>query len=94
MGQQVHPRGRPLDEPLRPPLQRAPLIRDAFKLRRNAYRVLLTRARDATVGFVGPILLLDDTYSHLVGSGFRRMLSEPPWWTPAGAYASIPTREE
>ena len=53
--------------------QRPALIRDAFQLRRNAYRVLLTRARDATVVFVPPIPLLDETYEFLVASGFRRL---------------------
>ena len=46
-------------------------IRDAFQLRRNAYRVLLTRGRDGTVVFVPPVPLLDETYAHLVGAGFR-----------------------
>jgi hypothetical protein len=51
--------------------QRQAMIRDAFQLRRNAYRVLLTRARDATVVFVPPISLLDETFEYLVESGFR-----------------------
>ena len=46
-------------------------IRDAFQLRRNAYRVLLTRGRDGTVVFVPPIPLLDETYGHLASAGFR-----------------------
>ena len=46
-------------------------IRDAFQLRRNAYRVLLTRGRDGTVVFVPPIPLLDETYEYLVEAGFR-----------------------
>lgn len=45
-------------------------VRDPFQLRVNAYRVLLTRARDATVVFVPPIPLLDETANHLVASGF------------------------
>jgi hypothetical protein len=51
--------------------QRQAMIRDAFQLRRNAYRVLLTRARDATVVFVPPIPLLEETYEYLVRAGFR-----------------------
>lgn len=47
------------------------MIRDAMQLRRNAYRVLLTRARDATVVFVPPIPALDETYQWLVDGGFR-----------------------
>jgi hypothetical protein len=46
-------------------------IRDAFQLRKNAYRVLLTRARDATVVFVPPEARLDETYEYLVAAGFR-----------------------
>jgi hypothetical protein len=46
-------------------------IRDARQLRLNAYRVLLTRARDANVVFVPPIPLLDETYEHLRTAGFR-----------------------
>lgn len=46
-------------------------IRDAFQLRKNAYRVLLTRGRDGTVVFVPAIPLLDETYAFLVQAGFR-----------------------
>lgn len=46
-------------------------IRDPFQLRRNAYRVLLTRGRDGTVVYAPPIPFLDATYDHLVNSGFR-----------------------
>ena len=48
-------------------------IHDAYRLRLNAYRVLLTRARDATVVFVPPMPLLDETYEHLCRSGFRQL---------------------
>lgn len=48
-------------------------IRDAFQLRRNAYRVLLTRGRDGTVVFVPPIPLLDETHNYLSASGFRNL---------------------
>jgi hypothetical protein len=50
-------------------------IRDAFQLRVNAYRVLLTRARDATVVFVPPIPLLDETYGFLRALGFTDLES-------------------
>ena len=53
--------------------QRATAIRDAMQLRRNAYRVLLTRGRDATIVFVPPIKLLDETYRFLTNSGFREL---------------------
>lgn len=49
---------------------RASMIRDAMQLRRNAYRVLLTRGRDATVVFVPPVKALDETFEFLVGAGF------------------------
>ena len=46
-------------------------VKDAFQLRMNAYRVLLTRGRDATVVFIPQINVLDETYQHLLDSGFR-----------------------
>ena len=46
-------------------------IRDPFQLRINAYRVLLTRGRDACVVFVPPLPELDETASYLKASGFR-----------------------
>jgi schlafen family protein len=48
-------------------------VRDPVQLRRNAYRVLLTRGRDATVVFVPPMRVLDATYAHLLASGFREL---------------------
>jgi len=36
-------------------------VHDPFQLRLNAYRVLLTRSRDATVAFVPPLAELDET---------------------------------
>ena len=50
--------------------QNVPIL-DALQLRRNCYRVLLTRARDATIVFMPPMPELDETYDHLVASGFR-----------------------
>ena len=58
--------------------QRPQDIRDPLKLRTNAYRVLLTRARDATVIFVPPIPVLDETYRHLLNSGFRDLKADQP----------------
>jgi hypothetical protein len=46
-------------------------ISDPWQLRANAYRVLLTRARDATVVFVPPLAELDATYRRLLEAGFR-----------------------
>jgi hypothetical protein len=45
-------------------------VRDPAQLRANAYRVLLTRARDATVVFVPDLRELDETYTFLVKCGF------------------------
>ncbi len=51
--------------------QRAAAIRDPMQLRKNAYRVLLTRGRDATVVFVPPMSILDETFRFIVDAGFR-----------------------
>jgi hypothetical protein len=48
-------------------------IRDPWQLRANAYRVLLTRARDVTVVFVPPIPALDATCARLCRVGFREL---------------------
>ena len=48
-------------------------VKDPIELRRNAYRVLLTRGRDATVIFVPPLAELDETYRYLVDSGFLEL---------------------
>jgi hypothetical protein len=51
--------------------QRGARIRDPYRLRQNAYRVLLTRGRDGTVIFVPELAELDETYEYLVASGGR-----------------------
>jgi len=48
-------------------------VKDPFQLRLNAYRVLLTRGRDATVVFVPPIMEMDETWQYLIDSGFRAL---------------------
>ena len=53
--------------------QRAADVRDPMQLRLNAYRVLLTRGRDATVVFVPPMRLLDETYGYLIDAGFKEV---------------------
>ena len=45
-------------------------VRDAKQLRKNAYRVMLTRGRDVTVVYVPPIGRLDRTFDRLVSCGF------------------------
>ncbi len=51
--------------------QKAWMLKDPYRLRLNSYRVLLTRSRDATVVFVPPIPVLDETYEYLRECGFR-----------------------
>jgi len=46
-------------------------VKDARQLRINAYRVLLTRGRDACVVFVPAVPELDDTFEYLRAVGFR-----------------------
>jgi hypothetical protein len=53
--------------------QNAGRIRDPYQLRVNAYRVLLTRARDACVVFVPPIPIMDETFDYLSRAGFREL---------------------
>lgn len=48
-------------------------IEDPFKLRKNVYRVLLTRGRDGVVVFVPPIEKLDPTYHILLASGMTQL---------------------
>jgi len=43
---------------------------DKFALRKNSYRVLLTRARDGMILFIPPIDQLDETYDYLQSVGF------------------------
>lgn len=50
---------------------KAPGPANPWQLRANAYRVLLTRGRDAHVVFVPELSCLDETYSYLVACGFR-----------------------
>ena len=46
-------------------------VRDAFQMRLNAYRVLLTRGRDGTIVFVPPLEELNETWDYLAASGFQ-----------------------
>jgi hypothetical protein len=45
-------------------------VRDPYQLRVNAYRVLLTRGRDATVVFIPPLPEVEETFRYLSASGF------------------------
>ena len=44
-------------------------VHDALALRRNSYRVLLTRGRDGTVIFVPPVGEMKETIEHLERCG-------------------------
>ena len=50
-------------------------VHNPFQLRANAYRVLLTRGRDAHVVFVPPYKILDETWEFLNACGFRQLNS-------------------
>lgn len=49
-------------------------VHDPHQLRANAYRVLLTRGRDAHVVFVPECSYLDETWKFLCASGFRELV--------------------
>jgi hypothetical protein len=55
--------------------QRSNRIKSAHQLRLNAYRVLMTRGRDATVIFVPPLAEMDETYRYLVDSGYQPLVA-------------------
>jgi hypothetical protein len=48
-------------------------VRDPLQLRKNAYRVLLTRGREATVVFMPNIQELNETYDFLIQCGFLKL---------------------
>jgi len=48
-------------------------VKDPLQMRKNVYRVLLTRGRDATVVYVPPHGALDRTYAWLEKCGFRTL---------------------
>ena len=52
-------------------------VRNPWQLRANAYRVLLTRGRDAHIVFVPQLPALDETWSYLRSCGFRRLEPDP-----------------
>ncbi len=47
--------------------------KDSFKLRKNSYRVLLTRGRDGLIIFVPAMAALDSIYAYLLRSGCRKL---------------------
>ena len=50
-----------------------PPLKDPLTVRRNVYRVLLTRGRDGTVVFLPPDPRMDSTVDRLSASGFRTL---------------------
>jgi hypothetical protein len=50
-------------------------VRDRLTLRKNVYRVLLTRGRDGTIIYVPKADALEETASWLVECGFRELVS-------------------
>ncbi|MGB7215710.1 MAG: DNA/RNA helicase domain-containing protein [Gammaproteobacteria bacterium] len=48
-------------------------VKDRLQLRKNVYRVLLTRGRDGTVVFVPRSDKLDETFEYLLACGFREL---------------------
>lgn len=48
-------------------------VTNPFQLRLNAYRVLLTRGRDATIVFVPRLSELDETFEYFVNAGFQEL---------------------
>lgn len=49
-------------------------VKDPYQLRINAYRVLLTRGREASVVFIPPLKLMDETFEYLCLNGFKELL--------------------
>ena len=45
------------------------IVKSPFELRKNSYRVLLTRGRDGSVIFLPEDEALDETYKYLVNAG-------------------------
>lgn len=50
-----------------------PPLRDPLTVRKNVYRVLLTRGRDGTVVFVPPDSRMDRTFERLLAVGMREL---------------------
>jgi hypothetical protein len=49
------------------------VVHDPARMRRNVYRVLLTRGRDGTAVFVPPDTRFDATFDRLIACGFTRL---------------------
>ena len=53
------------------PSRNRPPLKDPLAVRKNVYRVLLTRGRDGTVVFVPDDIRMEATYQRLADCGFR-----------------------
>jgi len=71
--------------------QRQGFVKDPYQLRINAYRVLMTRGRDATVVFLPPLGELDETFRYLTSCGFRELETLDPMVIPSGIFSRIPS---
>jgi hypothetical protein len=69
--------------------QRQWQVKDAYQLRLNAYRVLMTRARDAMVLFVPPLKELDETYQYLNHCGFEELKLGDNIVIPSGIFSRM-----
>jgi len=70
--------------------QRQGYVKDPYRLRLNAYRVLMTRGRDATVVFLPPLRELDETYRYLAECGFRQLEALERSIVPSGIFDMMP----
>lgn len=70
--------------------QRQGYVKDPYQLRLNAYRVLMTRGRDATVVFLPPLDELDETFRYLIECGFRELETLDRFVIPSGIFSRIP----
>jgi hypothetical protein len=60
-------------------------VKDPHQLRRNSYRVLLTRGRDGSVIYLPDERAFDETFAHLVASGAHTLEAATEWVATAMA---------
>lgn len=70
--------------------QRQGFVKDSYQLRINAYRVLMTRGRDATIVYLPPLDELDETFRYLTVCGFRELEMPDRLIIPSGIFSRIP----
>lgn len=69
-GTDLRRNGGEWDNSLSGKYRKGAIVKSPYQLRVNAYRVLLTRGRDGTIVFVPPIAEMDETFEHLIATGF------------------------